>query len=95
MISEKICLKIKFERQKYGLSQEELALKSGLSRNAIWKIESGRVSPTITSLEKNCTSLRYGFCNPDRCFKKLICKSFWFEFLPQPTNLPHIGESGT
>ena len=61
MISEKICLKIKFERQKYGLSQEELALKSGLSRNAIWKIESGRVSPTITSLEKIAQALDMDF----------------------------------
>lgn len=61
MISEKVCLKIKFERQKRGFSQEELALKSGLSRNAIWKIESGRVSPTITSLEKIAIALDMDF----------------------------------
>ena len=61
MISEKICLKIKFERQKKGLSQEEVALKSGLSRNAIWKIESGRVSPTVDSLEKIATALDIEF----------------------------------
>lgn len=61
MISEKICLKIKFERQKREMSQEELALKSGLSRNAIWKIESGRVSPTITSIEKIAQALDMDF----------------------------------
>lgn len=61
MISEKISLKIKFERQKKGLSQEDLALKSGLSRNAIWKIESGRVSPTIDSLEKIADALGMDF----------------------------------
>ena len=61
MISEKICLKIKFERQKKGFSQEVLALEAGLSRNAIWKIESGRVSPTIESLEKIAKALDIDF----------------------------------
>lgn len=61
MITEKICLKIKFERQKRGISQEELALSAGLSRNAIWKIESGKVSPTIASLEKIAEALGMDF----------------------------------
>ena len=61
MISKKICLKIKFERQKRGFSQEEFALKSGLSRNAIWKIESGKVSPTLESLEKIAKALDMDF----------------------------------
>ena len=63
MISEKICLKIKFERQKKNMSQEDLALRSGLSRNAIWKIESGRVSPTIDSLEKIAKALEMDFAS--------------------------------
>ena len=63
MISEKICLKVKFERQKKGISQEELAALSGLSRNAIWKIESGRVSPTIDSLEKIAKALKMDFAS--------------------------------
>ena len=63
MISEKICLKIKFERQKKGMSQESLADISGLSRNAIWKIESGRVSPTIDSLEKIAKALEMDFAS--------------------------------
>lgn len=61
MINEKICLKVKFERQKKGLSQEELALEAGLSRNAVWKIESGRVSPTIVTLEKIAMALEIDF----------------------------------
>ena len=61
MISEKICLKVKFERQKKGLSQEELAFSAGLSRNALWKIESGRVSPTISTLEKIADALGIEF----------------------------------
>ena len=63
MISEKICVKIKFERQKKGMSQESLADISGLSRNAIWKIESGRVSPTIDSLEKIAKALEMDFAS--------------------------------
>lgn len=52
MINQKICLKIKFERQKRGLSQEELALEAGLNRNTISKIETAQVKPTIETLEK-------------------------------------------
>lgn len=61
MISKKICKKIKLERAKKDYSQEQLALLSGLSRNAIWKIESGRVSPTIESLEKIANALDIDF----------------------------------
>lgn len=61
MINEKISLKIKFERQKRGLSQEELALEAGLSRSAIWKIESRKVFPTIESLEKIARALGIDF----------------------------------
>lgn len=61
MITEKISLKIKFERQKRGLSQEELALEAGLSRSAIWKIESKKVSPTIETLEKIAAALGMDF----------------------------------
>ena len=61
MISKKISLKVKFERLKKDLSQEELALNAGLSRNAIWKIETGRVSPTIETLEKIANALEIDF----------------------------------
>lgn len=61
MISEKISLKIKFEREKRGLSQEALALEAGLSRSAIWKIESGNVSPTLETLEKIAKALNMDF----------------------------------
>ena len=57
MISDKICRKIRLERQKLGLSQEEFADKAGLSRNAICKIESGKVSPTLETLEKIASGL--------------------------------------
>lgn len=61
MINEKICKKVRLERLKRGFSQEELANRSGVSRNAIWKIESGKVSPTIETLEKLAGALDLDF----------------------------------
>ena len=61
MISKKIGLKIKFERQKRGFSQEDLAFEAGLSRNSVWKIETNQVSPTIATLEKIANALGMDF----------------------------------
>ena len=61
MTGRKVALKIKFERMKKNLSQEELALSSGLSRNSIWKIETGKVSPTIETLDKIARALEIDF----------------------------------
>ena len=61
MISEKICLKIKFERLKKGYSQEELAFKAGINKNTIWKIETGKVSPTVETLAKIAEALEVDF----------------------------------
>lgn len=58
MINKKIGTKIKFERMKLELSQDDLAELSGLSKNTIWKIECGKVSPTVDSLEKIAKSLK-------------------------------------
>jgi transcriptional regulator with XRE-family HTH domain len=43
--------KIKFFRTKLNLSQEELANKCNLSRNAIYNYENNRRTPTISTLE--------------------------------------------
>ena len=43
--------KIKFYRTKSNLSQEELAHKSKLSRNAIYNYENNKRAPTISTLE--------------------------------------------
>lgn len=51
-LNTKICLKIKLERMKRNLSQEQLAEMADLSRITIGKIERAEVSPTIESLEK-------------------------------------------
>lgn len=48
----KICLRIKFERIKRNLSQEQLAEMADLNRNTIGNIERGIASPTVDTLEK-------------------------------------------
>lgn len=61
MTSQKIALKIKIERIKKNYSQEELAFEAKLSRNAIWKIETMRVSPTVETLDKIANALGIEF----------------------------------
>ena len=60
-ITTKICFKIKFERMKRNLSQEDLALAAGISRNGLSNIESGKASPTIDTLEKSANALGIAF----------------------------------
>ena len=59
-ITTKICFKIKFERMR-NLSQEDLALAAGISRNGLSNIESGKASPTIDTLEKIANALGIAF----------------------------------
>lgn len=61
MISEKIGLKIKFEREKRGISQENLAFDARINRNTLWKIETGQVSPTLDTIEKIAKALDMDF----------------------------------
>ncbi len=51
-LNTKICLRIKFERIKRNLSQEQLAELAELNRNTIGNIERGLASPTVDTLEK-------------------------------------------
>jgi transcriptional regulator with XRE-family HTH domain len=48
---------IRLARNSKSLSIEELANLSGVSRNAIWEIEKGIKSPTLTTLEKLSAAL--------------------------------------
>ena len=61
MINKKIALKVKFERMKKGFSQEELAFEAGISKTSIWKIETGKVSPTVETLAKIANALEIDF----------------------------------
>ncbi|MBR1681315.1 helix-turn-helix transcriptional regulator [bacterium] len=60
-LNTKICLKIKLERMKRNLSQEQLAEMADLSRITIGKIERAEVSPTIESLEKIAKAFEMDF----------------------------------
>ena len=61
MINKKIAIKVKFERMKRGFSQEELAFEAGISKTSIWKIETGKVSPTVETLAKIAKALDIDF----------------------------------
>ena len=61
VISNKIAKKIKLERTKRDLSQQELALRAGIDKNTVWKIETSQVSPTVNTLEKIACALEIDF----------------------------------
>jgi transcriptional regulator with XRE-family HTH domain len=44
-------------RQELGLTQEQLALKSGLHQRWISNVETGRRNPSLSSLERLATGL--------------------------------------
>ncbi len=60
-MSAKICNKIRFERLKRRLSQEELALAAGITQTGLSKIENGSVSPTIDTIEFLAEALGMSF----------------------------------
>ena len=52
MITDDVGNRIRYLRNKMGLSQEKLALKAGIDRTYLAGIESGKRNATIISLEK-------------------------------------------
>ena len=62
-ISFKIAKKIKLERTKRDMSQQDLALIAGVDKNTIWKIETNQVSPTVITLEKIAKALEMDFAS--------------------------------
>lgn len=54
--NNKIGLKIKLERTKLGISQEELGFQAGLNKNTIGLIERGEQSPTFDTMEAIATA---------------------------------------
>lgn len=61
VISNKISKKLRLERNKKGYSQQELAALAQINKNTIWKIETGQVSPNISTLEKIANALEIDF----------------------------------
>ena len=60
-IDEQIGLKIKKRRLNLHMSQEELAIKTGLSRTYIYFVETGKKSLTIKTLNQLRTVLKVSF----------------------------------
>ncbi len=51
-ITEDVAIRLQQLRQMYGLSQRELAKRAGVTNSSVSMIEQGRVSPSISSMEK-------------------------------------------
>ena len=58
-LSRKFGLRIKFERMKRKLSQEQLAALAGICRTTMTKIEINSTSPTLDIVEKISKALGY------------------------------------
>ena len=54
----KFGLKVKFEREKKGLSQSELAEIAGLNTNSIGKIERAEVTPCLKTIHAIANALQ-------------------------------------
>lgn len=61
MIKQKIGNRIREIRLQAGLSQEKLALASGLDRTYIASVENGKRNISIVNLEKIVLALNYTF----------------------------------
>ena len=61
MITEKVGLRIKEQRNKLGLSQEKLALKADIDRTYLAGVELGKRNLSIKSLEKIIVALDITF----------------------------------
>ena len=56
--SKKVCHKIKVERTKKDLTQEELAYAANISRSSMGLIERGESSPTIETVKLIADALK-------------------------------------
>ena len=54
---EQMAAKLKALRARQGLTQEQLAEKSGVSRTYLARLETGRQDPTLSTLEKLAQAL--------------------------------------
>ena len=53
-----IYTRLKQEREKCKMSQQELSVESGVSQNMITYIETGKRTPTITTILKLCNAMK-------------------------------------
>jgi len=55
---ERMAMRLKTLRERRGMTQEQLAEKSGVSRTYLARLETGRQDPTLSTLEKLATALK-------------------------------------
>lgn len=55
---KKVCSRLKAKRYEMQITQNELALKSGLERKTINRIERGHYSPSLKSLFMLCSAMK-------------------------------------
>lgn len=56
-INTQLGMRIRYLRKKKGLSQEDLALDSGINKNYLSDLERGMRNPTVNILEKLAVTL--------------------------------------
>ncbi len=56
-INTQLGMRIRYLRKKKGLSQEDLALDSGINKNYLSDLERGMRNPTVNILEKLAVAL--------------------------------------
>ena len=56
-INTQLGMRIRYLRKKKGLSQEDLALDSGINKNYLSALERGMRNPTVNILEKLAVTL--------------------------------------
>lgn len=56
-INVQLGMRIRYLRKKKGMSQEDLALESGVNKNYLSDVERGSRNPTIVVIEKIATAL--------------------------------------
>ena len=59
---ESLCSKIKILRKSRGVSQEDLAKQSEITRTYLTQIENGKVNPSIGKIKKISENLNISLC---------------------------------
>ena len=62
-----VCMRLRQERESRNLSQLDLSYESGVSQNMITYIETGKRTPTLSTLLKLCNAMKI---DPSILFRK-------------------------
>ena len=82
-----VAASIRMLRQKYGLSQRQLALRMQVPRTYVSKIENEKAKPTLSSLQRLATALEVSMAalvkGPNRTLEEEIAELMQDEFISQ------------